>query len=244
MNGPMNFWTRAEPELTELPDTGFGPVTVRRNPRARRITMRVSQLDGRVTITAPKRTPSAELQAFLADHQEWLDRAVGRVLPQIPVTGGAEIMLRGTPCQVIHDPSRRLGARQEGDDVLTVGGRPDQVGTRIAAFLKEAARAELARQVPELAHDIQRRAGKLTLRDTRSRWGSCTTNGDLMFSWRLIMAPPEVLRYVAAHEVAHLRHMDHSAAFWATVEELMPDYKAPRKWLKDHGRSLHRYVFQ
>ena len=65
-----------------------------------------------------------------------------------------------------------------------------------------------------------------------------------MFSWRLIMAPPEVLRYVAAHEVAHLRHMDHSAAFWATVEELMPDYKAPRKWLKDQGRSLHRYVFQ
>ena len=85
---------------------------------------------------------------------------------------------------------------------------------------------------------------RLTLRDTRSRWGSCTADGGLMYSWRLILTPPEVLDYVAAHEVAHLRHMDHSRAFWDTVEQLYGPWKAQRRWLRDHGSGLHRYRFE
>ncbi|MGR3434759.1 MAG: M48 family metallopeptidase, partial [Shimia sp.] len=81
------------------------------------------------------------------------------------------------------------------------------------------------------------------LRDTRSRWGSCSAAGGLNYSWRLVMAPPEVLDYVAAHEVAHLAQMNHSPRFWAEVAGLMPGYEAPRGWLRRHGADLHRYRF-
>ena len=95
--------------------------------------------------------------------------------------------------------------------------------------------------------DYAARLGKgytrLTLRDTRSRWGSCTSDGGLMFSWRLIMAPPSVLDYVAAHEVAHLAQMNHSPAFWAEVTRIYGDFDPPRQWLRTHGADLHRYQF-
>ncbi|WP_296836127.1 M48 family metallopeptidase [Butyrivibrio sp.] len=79
---------------------------------------------------------------------------------------------------------------------------------------------------------------KIVIRDQKTRWGSCSTSGTLSFNWRLIMAPPEVLDYVVVHELAHFTHMDHSKAFWATVESVMPDYDRHRKWLNEHGQEL------
>jgi predicted metal-dependent hydrolase len=93
------------------------------------------------------------------------------------------------------------------------------------------------------AAKIGRRVTRVTLRDTRSRWGSCTAEGALMYSWRLIMAPPEVLRYVAAHEVAHLVEMNHSNRFWAVVEGLYPGWQTQRAWLRSHGGALHGLRF-
>jgi len=114
---------------------------------------------------------------------------------------------------------------------------------RLKAFLKLQARGRLQVACEFYAERLGRGFGKITLRDTRSRWGSCSANGDLMFSWRLIMAPPEVLDYVAAHEVAHLVEMNHSAAYWDVVRGIYPDYEAPRCWLKANGGLLHRYRF-
>ncbi|WP_347852611.1 M48 family metallopeptidase, partial [Planktomarina sp.] len=117
------------------------------------------------------------------------------------------------------------------------------VPARVKAFLKLQARLALQEAVDHYSERLGRPYGRLTLRDTTSRWGSCSTQGNLNFSWRLIMAPPEVLRYVAAHEVAHLEQMNHSAAFWALVERLFPGHQAQRDWLKHHGEDLHRYQF-
>ena len=142
--------------------------------------------------------------------------------------------------EVAPAPVRR--ARIEGGALIVP--RRAAPGQLVCAFLRLRARDRLAERVDHFAGLIGRRPGKLTLRDTRSRWGSCSAAGNLMFSWRLIMAPPEVLDYVAAHEVAHLLEMNHSPAFWAGVTRLMPGYAAPRRWLRDEGASLHRYRFE
>ena len=122
-------------------------------------------------------------------------------------------------------------------------GDPAHDGLRAGAFLKHLARDRLTAASDRYATQIGCRYTRVTLRDTRSRWGSCTADGGLMYSWRLIMAPPEVLDYVAAHEVAHLAEMNHSPAFWAVVARLMPGYAARRRWLKQHGQSLHAHRF-
>ena len=122
-------------------------------------------------------------------------------------------------------------------------GPPERVSRRLVAYLREVARDRLAGACDDYAARLGRPYSRITMRDTRSRWGSCTSDGALMFSWRLIMTPPEVLDYVAAHEVAHLAHMNHSAHFWDEVTRLYGDYKDPRAWLRQNGQDLHRYKF-
>lgn len=219
-------------------------MTLRRSAQARRISLRVSRLDGKISVTAPRHVATDEVLNFLNGQSDWLARAVQDVAPMTAVKDGTALPFRGQICQVHHLGPKRKPVELDAEQRLLVGGAAAQIGVKLSVFLKEAARSELARQVPELAWEIGKNAGKITLRDTRSRWGSCTQSGDLMFSWRLIMAPPEVLRYVAAHEVAHLRHMDHSRVFWDTVAVLMPDFEAPRRWLKKNGTELHRYRFK
>ena len=109
--------------------------------------------------------------------------------------------------------------------------------------LKLRARDVLAEASDRYAVMVGQSYSRLSIRDTRSRWGSCSSEGVLMYSWRLIMAPPEVLDYVAAHEVAHLVEMNHSAAFWAMVERICPDYDVHRAWLRKNGDVLHRVNF-
>ena len=126
---------------------------------------------------------------------------------------------------------------------LLVSGPPEGAPGRARAFLKDAARAALVPAAHGYAEQVGRRAARITLRDTRSRWGSCSSEGALSFSWRLAMAPPEVLDYVAAHEAAHLVEMNHGPRFWALVERLRPDWRESRDWLRRHGGDLHRVDF-
>jgi len=127
--------------------------------------------------------------------------------------------------------------------VISVPNRSRAVGAQVKGMLKSLARDHLALASDCYAHRVGRPYQGLRLRDTRSRWGSCTSDGYLMYSWRLIMAPPEVLDYVAAHEVAHLVEMNHSKAFWSLVSDIYGDYQEPRNWLRKSGNHLHRYDF-
>lgn len=216
------------------------PLILRRSARARRISLRVSKVDGRVTLTLPKRLPEREALAFAREKETWIRGHLAARGDDVQVGFGAEIPLGGQMIQVVPGEGRRV---QIGPDHIAVPGADARVGARVQAHLKQVARDRLAAACDDYAARLGKRFTKITLRDTRSRWGSCTSEGALMFSWRLIMMPPEVLDYVAAHEVAHLAEMNHSAAFWAGVERIYGDYSGPRRWLRVQGGDVHRYQF-
>jgi len=228
--------------VTQIIQLGQPPVdvAVKRSSRARRISLRVSGVDGRVSLTLPNRVAISEARDFLHEKEPWI-RAHLDKQPEVTVMRpDASLPIEGTPRKIVQTATKVVRLHPHW---VEVPHGADKISARLRAFLKTLARDRLAAASEEYAGQIGRRFGKITLRDTRSRWGSCTSEGNLMYSWRLILAPPEVLDYVAAHEVAHLAEMNHSPAFWATVERVMPDYKARRKWLRDNGGGLHRYQF-
>ena len=223
-----------------LPGSPPVEVTLKRTARARRMSLRVSRLDGRVTLSLPSFAREAEAMAFLRAQEEWIRKALSNVVAGGSVALGDLIPVEGRMVELRSGPGRSLTLT---DEALLVPGDAARAGVRVAAYLKTRARDRLAAASDHYADRIGRRYRTLTLRDTRSRWGSCTADAGLMYSWRLIMAPPMVLDYVAAHEVAHLAEMNHSARFWAIVADLMPHYQTHRRWLKAHGHALHSYRF-
>lgn len=214
-------------------------IVLRRSARAKRISLRISALDGRVTMTLPPRVPLRRGMDFARTREAWIREHVGaperrpraEIGAMLPVLGQARLIRRGQVLRPV------LGA---GEIVLPPGGA---AGPQIARLLQTEARRFLTQACARHAGKAGRRVAAITLRDTRSRWGSCSAEGRLMFSWRLILAPPEVFDYVAAHEVAHLVHMDHSPRFWAEVERLLPGHGAARDWLRQHGQTLHHWRF-
>lgn len=215
-------------------------VNLRKSARARRISLRISQLDGRVTLTLPRFVSEAEGIAFAREKEAWLrrhldDRGVDCDVAlgvSLPVEGALRLIEPGSGRRVILEPDR-----------LLVPGKPEQIATRTQAFLKQMARDRLASASDHYASILGKPYARISIRDTRSRWGSCSSAGALMYSWRLILCPPDVLKYVAAHEVAHLAEMNHSSAFWDTVTRIHGPYKVPRAWLRTHGAALHTYRF-
>lgn len=215
------------------------PVLLRRSARARRMTLRVTRAEGQVVLTLPMRASLSEGRAFAESRTDWLRRVRADLPPARIVAPGALLPVEGRLLAIT--PAALRAVRIEGGALLVPQGRP--VGTVVAAFLKHLAHARLVAAADRHAAALGRGFRSISLRDTRSRWGSCTHDGRLMFSWRLAMAPPEVLDYVAGHEVAHLAHMDHSPAFWATTARLVPDWQPKRAWLRQHGADLLAWRF-
>ena len=204
--------------------------------RARRITLRVGAADGRVTLTRPRGVPESEALAFASARGAWLRARLAALPAAVAVAPGATVPVEGVPVRVV------AGARPAlaGGEMRVPAERPGPAAERL---LRARAAERLVPLCAAHAAVLGCEVARIVLRDTRGRWGSCTAAGRLMFSWRLAMAPPAVLAYVAAHEAAHLAHMDHGPAFWAAVGRLMPDHEAPRRWLRAEGAGLHRYRF-
>lgn len=217
-------------------------VFLRHSARAKRIILRVGRTDGRAVLVIPKGVSRIQAENFAASRQEWLAAHQAVVPGPMRVEVGVRLPIGGRPVQV----SLREGRRAvliEGEHIFVPQGRP--TGVLIAAFLKQRAREALLAACEGFVGELgpARPFSALALRDTKTRWGSCSWGGRLMFSWRLAMSPTQVLEYVAAHEVAHLRYMDHSPQFWATVERLMPDYREARAWLAKNGPQLLAWQF-
>ena len=214
-------------------------VTIRRDPRAVRLTLRLSPRGEGAVLTAPTAVSERALAAFLEAHRDWLIAAFRAAPAAQPFIDGARIPVQDGEVLLRHDPKHR-GRGTVAGDTLTIGGGVDFFPRRVRDWLRSTARSEIGTRVRDKAASAQLRPGRITLRDQTTRWGSCAANGNLSFSWRLICAPTKVLDYVVAHEVAHLAHMNHSPAFWRLAESLSEDMPAARNWLRAHGAALHR----
>jgi predicted metal-dependent hydrolase len=229
--------------MAVLPGSPPVEVHLRRSARARRFSLRVSRLDGKVTLSMPLRAREGEALAFLRGQEGWLRQTLEGMPDSAlrPVGIGSVVPVEGARLTLAPGSGRSIRVE---DGHLLVPGDPASAGARLAAWLKVLARDRLAKASTHYSGLVDRRYTSLALRDTRSRWGSCSPDGRLMYSWRLIMAPPSVLDYVAAHEVAHLVELNHSPAYWVVVSRICPGWRAERAWLHEHGQTLHRLRFQ
>jgi predicted metal-dependent hydrolase len=222
------------------------PLEVREHPTARRIVLRLAPGGTGVRLTVPRRTARATILDFLERHRGWVEERLGPE-PEI-VQDGARLPFRGGTLVVAHDPARRLARLDcpagEGEPwTLQVGGEAAHTGRRVADALKREARRDLEAAVERHADALGLRPRALSLKDTTSRWGSCTADRRLSFSWRIVMAPPFVLDYLVAHEMAHLKEMNHGPRFWALCRALCPGMDAGRDWLRAEGSRLHAWRF-
>jgi predicted metal-dependent hydrolase len=214
-------------------------MTLRPSPRAKRIILRIDPA-GAITLVVPRRTTRDEAMAFARSKADWLRDRLEALPERVPFQHGALLPLLGRTHRVRHDHHAH-GVRRNSRREIVVAGGHEHLPRRLADWLKQEARREVSERVRIRAAAIGRRVGRISIRDPKGRWGSCSHRGHLSFSWRLILAPEWVLDYVIAHEVAHLVEMNHGPRFWRLVARLYPDSDRPRNWLRRHGTRLHRY---
>jgi predicted metal-dependent hydrolase len=226
------------PETVALPS---GPTRIewRRSTRARRISLRIDPSDGAVVVTLPPRAGRAAGLTLLRHHAGWVADRLAALPDPLPFIDGALVPIGGVTHRIRHRPHARGGAWLENDE-LHVTGAAEFVARRVRDFLRAEARRRIAGLVNDKTSVLGRPPRRLSVKDTRSRGGSCSSDGSLAFCWLLVMAPSFVHDYVAAHEVAHLRHMNHGPRFWALVQELTPHSDTAIPWLKREGPRLLR----
>jgi predicted metal-dependent hydrolase len=220
------------------------PVRIRRTSQARRISMRADVVKREIRITMPTYAPTKAAMDFVAQKSEWLAARLHSAPMAEPIGVGGTVAFEGEPHHIVWNPkTSRTVKLVEGDEgrELHVGGPKDMVESRILRWLKGEARHIFTADIAHYCALAKEHPPRLSLGDPRSRWGSCSSRGTISLSWRLVMAPASVRRSVIAHEVAHMRHMDHSPAFYRWLDELFEgDRKAADKWLKMHGTALQR----
>ncbi len=216
------------------------PIAYRVNRRARRLILRLDDETGGAVVTLPPGVSRAEGRRFAEERADWLARRIERRPTRIPFEPGVTIPVLGED-RIIRLSNEGRGPVVLGEDELIVKGAPEHTPRRVRDWLKDEARRQIEPRAMDLADRVGQTLRRVTIRDTRSRWGSCSTNGGLNFSWRLVMAPAWVLEYVVAHEVAHLIEHNHGPRFWAQVERINGDAERGRAWLNVHGPALHRY---
>jgi predicted metal-dependent hydrolase len=221
------------------------PIRMRRHRQARRYTLRIQAATREVVLTVPPRGTLKEARSFAEKHGAWIAARLGRLPRAAPFADGVVVPLRGDPHRIAHRQGLRgtVWTETDGDGgwLLCVAGHAAHLNRRVADFLQREAKRDLETASRRFAHELGVVIRRVTVRDQSSRWGSCSTTGVLSFSWRLILAPSYVLEYLAAHEVAHLIEMNHSARFWRVVGGLIPRHQRAKAWLDAHGAGLHRY---
>ena len=216
------------------------PLVFKQNKRAQRIILRLDHGSSSIIVVLPKRTSRDEGKRFALSNKDWIEERLDQLHEPVPFLHNNIIPILGTPHRIRHKPNARGVVWCESEEIH-VAGHEEHVPRRVQDWLKLEAKREIESRAFQKAEMVGKKIKKITIRDTKSRWGSCTSAGSLSFSWRLILAPPFVLDYLAAHEVAHLKEMNHSARFWRLCEKLCPASEEAKDWLKAHGTTLHRY---
>jgi predicted metal-dependent hydrolase len=243
---PTPAGSRRESALAEIHrrtvalDLG-APVRVRVSPRARRVGLRIDAAERRVELVLPRGVPAELGLRFLKDNRGWIAARLDALPRPVPFVEGAMVPVRGAPHCIRRSLDPAAPPVTIADGEIRVRGDPSHLARRVRDHLVALAHDELARRARPLAARIGHKIARVRVRDTKSRWGSCSSNGNLSFSWRLIFAPDPVIDYVVAHEVAHLAEMNHGPRFWRLVESLTPGSGQPRAWLDRHRARLLSY---
>ena len=215
------------------------PVEIKRHPKARRMILRLDAKGTGATVTIPSYVSFDDGIDMARRQASWIKRQLAKNPEAVEFADGVGIPFLGEMKTVRHCPDGQ-GIVIRGDEIL-VAGRPEHLQRRLADWLKKQARKEISERAHAKAKEIDKKITRISIRDTKSRWGSCGVGGTLNFSWRLVLAPEFVLEYVVAHEVAHLVHHNHSDWFWALTERLCDRMDGARDWLNAFGHDLHRY---
>ena len=242
---PALFRRPPDPATIEVAfDRATYLVRLRRNRSARRYTLRIQAATREVLLTMPLRGSLADAKAFAQKSGGWIATRLNRLPEPAPFVDGTIVPLRGRPHRIVHRPGARGTVWAEivdGEALLCVAGAAPHVSRRVADYLKREAKRDLDAASRRYACALGATVARVSVRDTSSRWGSCSATGALSFSWRLILAPPHVLDYLAAHEAAHLLELSHAARFWRIVRGICPEMDRAKAWLDAHGADLHRY---
>ena len=218
------------------------PLRVFENPRAKRLTLRIETSGKGLRVTVPPGFPEREVQSFLNRHEGWIENRIAKLPAQTAIRAGVKIPIRGVPHLITHQPGRGTTELLEGN-ILLVHGDPAHLPRRVADYLQREVKRDIEALVARHTKTIGRKAKAVRFKDTRSRWGSCTSDGVLSFSWRIGMAPSPVINYLVAHEVAHLIEMNHGPNFWKLCHDLCPDTERCKAWLKRNGSALQAIDF-
>lgn len=216
------------------------PLVYQPNKRARRIILRFDHGQSRIIVVLPRRATPADGRRFALLNKGWIRDRLDLLPVPVPFRAGQKIPFLGAMLRIRHLPESRGTVRVAGEEIL-VSGKAEHLSRRLEDWLRREARREIEGCALAKAEQVGKHIKRLTIRDSKSRWGSCTPSGHLSFSWRLIFAPRTVIDYVVAHEVAHLKELHHGPRFWRLTAELTRDSEGAREWLNTHGQTLHRY---
>lgn len=221
-------------------ELGF-QIKIRRSARARRITLRVCQVTGGLKITIPSNLKISVLRIFINKNMNWIRTNLKNISPPILITDGVLLPIKGQDRKVFTDVTlKSCYILKETELILPTS--QDLLETQVKSVLKQIAGDYFSITCDNYAERLGVSFSKISIKDPKSRWGSCSSDKKLMFSWRLIMAPLAVSSYVAAHEIAHLLQMNHSQKYWNVVGSIYPNYRDQRNWLRENGRNLHKFV--
>lgn len=218
--------------MAALPDIEY---TVRRSDRARRVRVTIDAERG-VLVTVPRRASKRAAEAAVGELRPWIERRLADVAAARAAVEqrGDTLPYLGETLTLLREPGRRRVHRRGNVLLVPAGDARDA----IERWYRRMAHGEIAPRLDEAVAAIGHRYTRLTIRNQRTRWGSCSTSGAMSFNWRLLLAPEEVLDYVVWHEACHLAHMDHSPRFWGLLRRHRPGYEQPRRWLRRHGHTL------
>ena len=213
---------------------------IRRNSQARRMILRVDSDIGGAAVTLPLRSSEREALLMVQEKSDWLFTRLDSIPPKVPFENGAQIPILGEYHTIYHDPYQREVVVRINNKIH-MGGRKEHLARRLRDWLRIEAKNIIQPKAIEMANELNKKIGRISIRDTKSRWGSCSTSGNLSFCWRLILTPGWVLNYVIAHEVSHLVYMNHGSEFWKTVEDLNVQIEDARQWLNENREHIQRY---
>ena len=217
------------------------PVRLHVDKRARRVSVRIDAHAREAVATSPSPKLALDAISFASERVEWIAERLGALPRPVLFRPGAYIPLRGVIHRLRHvETGRTVRLDKTGPvPILLIPGPREAFADKTRGFFRAAARADFQERVAIHSQTLKVKPKSISIKDTKSRWGSCSSEGRLNFSWRLVCAPPFALDYVAAHEVAHLKEMNHSARFWRQVARALPEWEKARQWLQERGSALH-----